>query len=104
MASGGYRPGAGRPKGSVQGRHGKGETIPRLRLKPLEYMLKVMNNPKADPARRDRMAIAAAPFVHARGIDEDKGKKEQRQEEAKTAQAGTDWEADLKQPPAQTLQ
>lgn len=31
---------------------------------PLEYMLKVMRNSKADSDRRDRMATAAAPYVH----------------------------------------
>lgn len=31
---------------------------------PLEYMLKVMRNPKADNGRRDDMAKAAAPYVH----------------------------------------
>lgn len=31
---------------------------------PLEYMLKVMRNPKADASRRDDMAKAAAPYVH----------------------------------------
>jgi phage terminase small subunit len=39
------------------------ETAP-VNTEPLEYMLKVMNDPKADPARRDRMAVAAAPFLH----------------------------------------
>jgi hypothetical protein len=33
---------------------------------PLEYMLAVMRDPKVDPDRRDRMAAAAAPFIHAR--------------------------------------
>jgi hypothetical protein len=31
---------------------------------PLEYMLKVMRNPKASTDRRDDMAKAAAPYVH----------------------------------------
>ncbi|MRX33527.1 hypothetical protein GJR93_10935 [Aminobacter sp. MDW-2] len=31
---------------------------------PLDYMLKVMRNPKADATRRDDMARAAAPYVH----------------------------------------
>lgn len=31
---------------------------------PLEYMLKVMRNPKAAETRRDDMAKAAAPYVH----------------------------------------
>jgi hypothetical protein len=33
---------------------------------PLEHMLAVLHDPKADPDRRDRMAVAAAPFVHPR--------------------------------------
>lgn len=33
---------------------------------PLDYMLAVMRDPKADPDRRDAMARAAAPFLHAR--------------------------------------
>jgi hypothetical protein len=31
---------------------------------PLDYMLRVMRDPEAQPARRDAMAIAAAPYVH----------------------------------------
>jgi hypothetical protein len=33
---------------------------------PLEYMMRVMADKTADTERRDRMAIAAAPYVHAR--------------------------------------
>src|SRR6516162_4237361 len=33
---------------------------------PLEHMLAVLHDPKADADRRDRMAVAAAPFVHPR--------------------------------------
>ncbi|RFC66583.1 hypothetical protein DYI37_03195 [Fulvimarina endophytica] len=33
-------------------------------MTPLEYMLKVMRSEAADGERRDRMAIAAAPYVH----------------------------------------
>jgi hypothetical protein len=31
---------------------------------PLDYMLTVMRDPKADGKRRDAMAIAAAPYLH----------------------------------------
>jgi len=31
---------------------------------PLQYMLKVMRNDKADPGRRDEMAKSAAPYLH----------------------------------------
>jgi hypothetical protein len=33
---------------------------------PLEYMLRVMRDPSADDARRDAMAKAALPYMHAR--------------------------------------
>lgn len=35
-------------------------------LTPVEYMLAVMRDPTALPDRRDRMAAAAAPFIHPR--------------------------------------
>ena len=57
------------------------------RLEPLDYMLAVMNDQTADKERRDRMAIAAAPFCHAR-IAEGKGKKQEKDDKAKTAGAG----------------
>jgi hypothetical protein len=31
---------------------------------PLQYMLRVMRDPKAEPARRDDMAKAAGSYVH----------------------------------------
>jgi hypothetical protein len=33
---------------------------------PLDYMLAVMRNPEADHKRRDAMAAAAAPYLHAK--------------------------------------
>ncbi len=77
MARGGARPGAGRPKG-VKARTERPEKPVlsvsadivaagrALKLSPLEYMLAVLNDETAEDARRDRMAQAAAPFVHAR--------------------------------------
>jgi len=35
-------------------------------LTPLEYMLAVLRDEEADPERRDRMAAAAAPYIHPR--------------------------------------
>lgn len=89
MARGGYRPGAGRPR--------KGETkkdvatdvarreARKAALTPLEYMLDVMNDAGAEDGRRDRMAIAAAPFVHARKEGEAVSKKAERQAKADEA-------------------
>ena len=55
----------GRPKGSpnkktaerIAAIEASGET-------PLEYMLRVMRDPKVDKERRDRNAAQAAPYVH----------------------------------------
>jgi hypothetical protein len=74
----GYRPNGGRPKKDTSKQKTPHET-------PLEYMLRVMNDNGADISRRDRMAIAAAPFVHGRAIDLTTTKKAQRSEAAKTA-------------------
>jgi hypothetical protein len=42
-------------------------------------MLMVMNDAEADINRRDRMAVAAAPFCHPRVADARTGKKDERQ-------------------------
>jgi hypothetical protein len=49
---------------------------------PLEYMLAVMNDNGADITRRDRMAIAAAPYVHGRTLELPSGKKAERKQAA----------------------
>ena len=64
---------------------------------PLDYMLSVIRDPNATQLRRDKMAIAAAPYCHARLMPDlpAKGKKDQRAEDAETAGVGTPWAADL---------
>ena len=106
MARGGFRPGAGRPKGA----RSKKETaaLPpdikkaakRAKMSPLDYMLAVMNDEDADSGRRDRMAVAAAPYVHPRAADKQPGKKERAERAAQSAGQGTDWGDDLAPPPA----
>jgi len=67
MPVGGARPGAGRPKGSIGNR--KAELRAKLAdggLMPLDYMLQVLRDPAIPVARRDDMAKAAAPYIHAR--------------------------------------
>jgi hypothetical protein len=80
MARGGIREGSGRPRGSkdkqprvtVRALLASEEMGRRVLSKtkgsmlPLPYMLKIMNDRKQPADRRDRMAIAAAPFCHAR--------------------------------------
>lgn len=74
MARGGYRPGAGRPKRDpvipeAKLPEGVAEEAKQQYLTPLAYMLKVMNDPKVPADRRDKMAIAAAPYKHAKKAD-----------------------------------
>jgi len=67
MSRGGKRPGSGRPKGAIskstraiqEAAESGGET-------PLDYMLRVMRDESAESQRRDDMAKAAAPYVHAK--------------------------------------
>jgi hypothetical protein len=63
---GGRRPGAGRKLGGKNKRTLRNETIDSERRMPLQHMLDVMDDPKASQDRRDRMAIAAAPYLHPR--------------------------------------
>lgn len=89
MASGGYRPSAGRPKGAKAPK-AKPIKVPsdiktaarKSGMTPLDYMLTVMNDVTAESERRDRMAVSAAPYVHARPSDTAGGKKEQQLAEA----------------------
>ena len=57
-------------------------------MTPLEYMLHVMRSGDVDPQRRDRMAIAAAPFFHARKEPVGEGKRQAADAAAKKAAGG----------------
>jgi phage terminase small subunit len=54
---------------------------------PLEYMLDVMKDPKADQETRLRAASLAAPYIHPRK-GEGAGKKEEKSDRAKAAGSG----------------
>jgi hypothetical protein len=102
MAKGGFRASAGRPKSPTSRRslvakakrpepaEEQVQEIPAQpeSLDPLSYMLRVMNDPTAEPERRDRLAIAAAPFVHPRANEAKKGKKEELADAARAAASG----------------
>lgn len=60
---------------------------------PLQHMLGVLNDPTAAPNRKDRMAIAAAPYCHARLAE--KTKKAAEAEAAQQAGEGGEWADDL---------
>jgi phage terminase small subunit len=108
MARGGDRPNSGPKKGAKyrprvpkpgtttkQKRPGKPPDIPRditdaaaaENLTPLEYMLREMNKPTEPKERRDRLAMAAAPFCHPRK-GEGAGKKDDKADRAKQAGSG----------------
>ena len=58
-------PGSGRKKGTAnKATIARESAIAESGMSPLDYMLAVMRDETADSARRDRMAQAAAPFVH----------------------------------------
>jgi hypothetical protein len=69
MPKGGSRVGAGRKPGSRERVRTSAEIVKEYSGKkqlPLHYMLKVLNDPAQDQTRRDQMAIAAAPYCHAK--------------------------------------
>jgi hypothetical protein len=69
MPRGGRREGSGRKRGSkaaVRTREVANEAIVRGVKLPLEYMLAVLGDETAPQARRDQMAIQAAPYCHPR--------------------------------------
>ena len=94
MARGGKREGAGRPAGTPNKATQETQAaVAASGLTPLEYMLGVINDPSADESRRDRMAQAAAPYVHPKAEAAEGGKKAQREAAARVAERGTDWES-----------
>ena len=68
---GGKRLGAGKPRGAK--RRITEEAIQRIAETgdetPLEYMLRVMRDTGQADDRRDKMAIAAASYMHPRAIE-----------------------------------
>jgi hypothetical protein len=95
MARGGVRPGAGRPRkgeASLNAQRAQIDASPEpvaeisVGKTPLEYMLGVMRDPNVDDQRRDRMAMAAAPYVHAKAGEQ--GKKETAEDRAKKVAKG----------------
>lgn len=83
MPSGGSRPGAGRPRGSISSKRLRTEiaTIQRdissRRFKTaLEFAMSVINDPNADMNDKIRLAIAAMPFQHPKLAELPAGKKD----------------------------
>jgi hypothetical protein len=121
MSRGGARPGAGRPRkpknlpairlvsADEAGSPTLQEPLPgafvdeagELRMPehwetPLQYAMRILNDPATPAERRDRLAQAFAPFVHQRltGVYMSAGRQEQ--ERAKRAGDGTPWRSILR--------
>lgn len=88
---GGFRAGAGRPKGSKTARLPAPPTTEAGEMNPLSYLLTVMNDPTEPTEVRMRAAGMALPFVHTKPPPPTA--KDKRQAMAETAEAGTDWES-----------
>jgi hypothetical protein len=58
---------------------------------PLAYMLRIVNDPKADAMRRDRLAIAAAPYCHPRISDMRVTQKQLRAGRVKAVLDHSEW-------------
>jgi hypothetical protein len=52
-------------------------------ITPLDYMLSVMRDAKAEPKRRDAMAMAVAPYLHPKVSPVEAAKPEQRSDAEK---------------------
>lgn len=67
MARGGKRDGAGRPEGAVTKRTREtAEKAASAGLMPLDYMLAILRDDRADAKDRMWAAEKAAPYVHAK--------------------------------------
>ena len=97
MPQGGWRPGAGRPKGSRTARLPAPSATEADGLSPLGFMLKVVADESQPIEVRLRAAAVAAPYVHAKA--EAPSAKARREEAAETAERGTDWESLLNPAP-----
>ncbi len=92
MPRGGFRPGSGLHKVVREPKVAKDIrcAAKSAGMTPLEYMLAVINDETAEEVRRDRMAIAAAPFIHPKA-DAAVGKKEAANIHAQTAHEESAW-------------
>ena|SRR5580765_705529 len=90
----------GSPQGLVPVKRGRGRR-PNVQLgvppgaMPLDYMLAVIRDPNAGTARRDKLAIAAAPYCHPRVAEATRGKKDLQADAAAMAGTDTAWAGDL---------
>lgn len=60
--------------------------LPDNPITPLEYMLRVLNDPSESKDKKEKMAALAAPFCHPRAGE--KGKKQEKADAAQQAGKG----------------
>lgn len=89
MSRGGFRPGAGRPKGSKTPRLPAPDAT-AAGASPLDYLLAVMRDEGQPTETRMRAAGLALPYCHAKPAG---GVKAQREAEALEAERGTGWDS-----------
>ena len=63
--TGGRKKGTPNKRASVLAAQAEAVVAVAGREEPIQYMLRIMNDPSVEPARRDSMARAAAPYRHA---------------------------------------
>lgn len=63
---------------------------------PLEYLIRLMNDTEAEPARRDRAAISLLPYTHPRLSDVRLSQKTLAQEAAQALDENSEWARLLK--------
>jgi len=101
MPAGGARPGAGRPRKEISSPKQQTEcsfpvdVVAQSKanpgMTPLEYMLTVMRNPDVPDTRRDRMAVAAAPYCHGKIAEQYETKKKRTHMAAAATAKETEW-------------
>jgi hypothetical protein len=101
MPRGGFRPGSGPKKGTKyktkkrleeerqsEAKEKPPASLPEQPVLPLDYMLKVLNDPDTSPDRKDRMAALAAPFCHGRVEPIKANKKDEKAKKASDVAGG----------------
>ena len=86
---GGFRPGAGRPRGAKTARLPASATS-EAGASPLDFLLGVMRDDAQPVETRMRAAALVLPFLHAKPAPI--GAKAAREAEAMDAERGTSWD------------
>jgi hypothetical protein len=89
VQKGGRREGAGRPKGAISlSTRAIIEAAKSGGEMPIDYMLRIIRDENAPDSRRDRMARAAAAYMHSKlsSIEDEEEKDAEPASDAQTAE------------------